>query len=468
MKKRKVLIPLDGSEFSRQIVRVVRGFFAHEDVMLVLFRAATPPIAPAEVATHDVFVGGMPMTGSYDVYSRNLEALATEGGYDAFDRERDLYRAELRNELRIEADRLREDGYTVAIEVRFGDPAQAIIDYVNDTDVDLVAMATHGRSGLGRLVLGSVAERVLRGVGVPVLLMRSAPALEESATPGELLAKSLGNGGKLTITAVTDDSKYGHRAVNLAADLTEMLDAELVLLVSIDERKGPEHGHKVMQDACKLVQHLEPRPVAEPVVGYPDEEVLQYVAKHPVDLLVIGAFQDRGAGPLTAIGPTAQRIVQHAPTSVLVTKGRTAQFRRLLACAALDDSVAVEVAAELAHALNAELELLHVVPASAASYLAPADVESISLEEVMSQGSRLSSAARGWITSLAAQGYDRDAIIVRRGNVPETILDHVHHNDYDLIITGSQSGAGHFLGSVANAVVRFAEQSVLIVRTRTG
>jgi len=463
MTKRKVLIPLDGSEFSRQVVRVVREFFAHEDVMLVLFRVATSPIPPTEVVPHDVFVGGMSMTGAYDLYNRPVES-----GYDSFDRERDLLRAELQDALRVEADLMREDGYTVAIEVRFGDPAQAIIDYVNESDIALVAMATHGRSGLGRIVLGSVAERVLRGVGVPVLLMRSAPDSAQISTPGELLAKSLGNGGKLNIAAATDGSKYGNRAVEMAADLSTVLDADLTLLVSIDERKGPEYGHRVMEDACKLVRHLDPRPEAEPLVGYADEEVLRYVATNPVDLLVIGAFEDRGAGPSTAIGPTAQRVVQHASTSVLLVKGRKTGFRRILACAALDDAVTVEVAAEIAHALGAQLELLHVVPTSAASYLASSDADSIPVEDVIAQGSRLSTVTRSWINSLAKQGYDRDAIVVRRGNVPETILDYVHQGNYDLVIAGSQSGAGHFLGSVANAVIRFAEQSVLIVRTRSG
>lgn len=48
MSKRKVLIPLDGSEFSRQILRVVRNFFEPGDVELVLFRAAFPPVVASD------------------------------------------------------------------------------------------------------------------------------------------------------------------------------------------------------------------------------------------------------------------------------------------------------------------------------------------------------------------------------------------------------------------------------------
>lgn len=462
MKKRRVLIPLDGSEFSRQIVRVVRGFLAHEDVTLVLFRAAIPPTVAtgaAPVQDVDVFVGGMPMAGTY-FPPHNVDV-------DAIAQERERYRTELRDALRVEADRLRVDGYTVAIEVRFGDPDQAIIDYVRENDVDLVAMTTHGRSGLGRLVLGSVAERVLRGVGVPVLLMRASEDAERSLTPGELLAKNLGNGGKLNIAVATDGSVFGKQAIALAGDLAGALGADLTLLVVADERKGAVHAQKVMEEACKFVQRLEPRPKAAPLVGYADEEVLHYVTEHPVDLLVIGAFSDRGAGSATAIGATAQRVVQHAPTSVLLTKGRSAQIKRILACAAMDDAIAVDVAAGLARALDAQLEVFHAVPFSSTARTGSPGAGTIPLDDALAQGSRLSAVIQDWTDRLVRQGFPRDTIIIRRGGAPEAILETLHQGAYDLVVVGSQSGPGHFLGSVANAIVRFAEQSVLVVRTRT-
>jgi nucleotide-binding universal stress UspA family protein len=462
MKKRKVLVPLDGSEFSRQIVRVVRSFFAPEDVSLVLFRAASAPTMPVEMAPHDVYVGGMAMTGGYEAYSRSLETT-----YDSVDRERELYRSELQDALRGDADRLRELGYTVAIEVNFGDPAQRIIDYVNEHDVDLVAMATHGRSGLGRIVLGSVAERVLRGVGVPVLLMRSASEGSEAATPGEMLVKSLGSGQGLNVAVATDGSVHGQRAVDLVTNLTHKIDMQVTLLVTASEQEGAAHAQQLMNDACKQIEGLEPRPEAVPLVGYADEELLQFVADHNVDVLVTGALHDKSAGSTTAIGPTVQRVVQYAPTSVLVTKGRIKPIQRVLACAAVDDAVAVDVAAQFASALDADLDLLHIVPPSAASYLATDSDNAIALRSVLTQGTRLSKVAERWVGRLHDQGYSRDVVTIRAGNVPETILEFAQEGDYDLIVVGSQSGPGRFLGSVANAVVRFADQSVLVVRTST-
>jgi nucleotide-binding universal stress UspA family protein len=60
----------------------------------------------------------------------------------------------------------------VSWEVRNGRPDEEIVDAARASGADLIAMSTHGRSGLGRLLFGSVAEQVLRRAEVPVFLMR--------------------------------------------------------------------------------------------------------------------------------------------------------------------------------------------------------------------------------------------------------------------------------------------------------
>jgi nucleotide-binding universal stress UspA family protein len=72
----------------------------------------------------------------------------------------------------------------VRLAVATGTPAETIIDYAHREPIDLIVMATHGRSGLRRWVYGSVADKVLRGADVPVLLVRAHPTREE-AWPGE-------------------------------------------------------------------------------------------------------------------------------------------------------------------------------------------------------------------------------------------------------------------------------------------
>jgi nucleotide-binding universal stress UspA family protein len=77
------------------------------------------------------------------------------------------------------AERLRGFGLAVCRRTVAGDSAGVILDQSHSDGVDLVAMATHGRSGFSRWILGSVAERVLRHAGVPLLLVHA----EAEATP---------------------------------------------------------------------------------------------------------------------------------------------------------------------------------------------------------------------------------------------------------------------------------------------
>ncbi|RMF93751.1 MAG: universal stress protein [Nitrospinota bacterium] len=77
------------------------------------------------------------------------------------------------------AERLKEKGFSVDTHVRYGDGAEEILDHAMHNDIDLVAMSTHGRSGVKRWVLGSVAEKVLRHSAKPIFLVRAPSPVQE-------------------------------------------------------------------------------------------------------------------------------------------------------------------------------------------------------------------------------------------------------------------------------------------------
>jgi universal stress protein A len=77
------------------------------------------------------------------------------------------------NELEKWADGPRAKGITVRTVVLTGSPHQKIVELVKDERADLVAMGTHGRGGVSRLLLGSVADRVIRFAPCPVLTVRA-------------------------------------------------------------------------------------------------------------------------------------------------------------------------------------------------------------------------------------------------------------------------------------------------------
>ena len=68
---------------------------------------------------------------------------------------------------------------SVELQLKFGDPKYLIVAYAKEIDASLVVIATHGRSGLRHLMLGSVAERVVRLAHCPVLVLRSIDSKQE-------------------------------------------------------------------------------------------------------------------------------------------------------------------------------------------------------------------------------------------------------------------------------------------------
>lgn len=169
MKKHKALIPLDGSTFSRQILPHVRRTLGPDEYELILFRVAPPPEVMGSVPPQPVIVDGLLMQTQVYASERDAE-LARHPIYAS--QVWDSFQTALEEELWPDARMLREAGYKVSTVAHFGDPAPEIVALAEKEAIDLVAMATHGRSGLGRLVLGSVAEYVLRHLSIPILLIR--------------------------------------------------------------------------------------------------------------------------------------------------------------------------------------------------------------------------------------------------------------------------------------------------------
>ena len=79
--------------------------------------------------------------------------------------------------LEEKAQMLRDKGVVAEVKVLLGNVHDQLIDYISENGVDLIIIATHGRSGVSRLFLGSVADRLLRHAPAPVLMVR-APGSE--------------------------------------------------------------------------------------------------------------------------------------------------------------------------------------------------------------------------------------------------------------------------------------------------
>jgi nucleotide-binding universal stress UspA family protein len=152
----RVLVPLDGSERAEEIFSPLQATFGPLAAEFVLLRVAN----------------------SID-YARphgdqcDICRAARLAGYEP-----DIEPVRIRDYLTGVAIRLRAAGLQVDVQGEMGDAASTIVRVAQERQVDLIAMATHGRGGFHRLILGSVATDTLRRAPVPLFLVRSVPSAE--------------------------------------------------------------------------------------------------------------------------------------------------------------------------------------------------------------------------------------------------------------------------------------------------
>lgn len=167
---RHILVPLDGSHFSEQALPIAKQLLEGSQAEVTLFRAeARPPKATllrGRGLRRTVPLATLPGTPAPEVLPATAPVYAETKDQAVERREHELLEY-----LHQVARRLLETGRPVHAAVHFGEPASEITAYANERGVDLIVMATHGRSGLAGKLLGSVAAEVIRRSAVPVLVI---------------------------------------------------------------------------------------------------------------------------------------------------------------------------------------------------------------------------------------------------------------------------------------------------------
>ncbi|MBI4285267.1 MAG: universal stress protein [Chloroflexi bacterium] len=146
-----MLVPLDGSKLAESVLPHVIALAKGRDVAeVVLLRICEPPSILAD------YPASLPVS-----WEKHREQVITD-----MQNACGLYLDDMERQLR-------EEGFKVRTESRLGDPADEIGDYASKNEVDIIVMASHGRSGLSKWAYGSVAEKVLHSTCVPVLMVRA-------------------------------------------------------------------------------------------------------------------------------------------------------------------------------------------------------------------------------------------------------------------------------------------------------
>jgi nucleotide-binding universal stress UspA family protein len=154
---RRILVPLDGSCASEQALPYAVELAKKFDAEMLLLRVVRPsyPVSPVGPSGTGIV---SPHTNELIVKSARQEESEALTGADRY--------------LRKQAQQLTRLDIACTHEVMLGKPAESIIEFCEKESIDLVVMATSGKGGLKRAILGSVADKVARASGFPVLLVR--------------------------------------------------------------------------------------------------------------------------------------------------------------------------------------------------------------------------------------------------------------------------------------------------------
>jgi nucleotide-binding universal stress UspA family protein len=207
-----------------------------------------------------------------------------------------------------------------------GNPESSIVEYAAQNPAAMIAMATHGRSGLNRWLLGSVAEKVLRSTSNPLLLIRATPT---TRTDEPVAIKS--------IMVPLDGSALAETVLPPVSELAKKLDAEMVLFRAYNIPAGfydagggfaIDLDRLLAQTEADVLHYLEEKKAGLKKAGvgsvtiasrqgYDADEIINYAGNRP-DRLIALCSHGRSGVRRWAVGSVAETVVRHCSSPVLV------------------------------------------------------------------------------------------------------------------------------------------------------
>jgi nucleotide-binding universal stress UspA family protein len=315
-----ILVPLDGSAVAEQVMPVVRQLAPILTARVHLLVVITDAQKQDLIAQ---FAADPQAAGQYETdwhWEHRAQAQLTHAAEDYLDGQ---------------AQALRIAGLEVTFEVASGAPAEQIVDIAASEPRALIAMTTHGYSGLQRWTLGSVADIVIQAARTPVLLVRAVAHPPASAQPLR------------RILAPLDGSALAEQALPLAIELAVCAQAELLLFQAVRplvasalgllplhrpptiDFPAPEHAQALQQLAGVAQRwHLAELAVL-PVVtsGEPAQAIVETAASEHANLIVMATHGYTGVRRW-ALGSVADRVLHAVSTPLLLVRAQSQALER--------------------------------------------------------------------------------------------------------------------------------------------
>jgi len=228
----------------------------------------------------------------------------------------DTYIRRIANLTKRHTEKYLENGNVKEIKIdtvtRSGNPAEAIIEYDRKVGNQLIIMASHGRSGISRWAVGSVADKVVRATRwQPVMLIR-AKEHRSDIREKRILKKAL---------VPLDGSRRSEAIIPYIRKMASKLDMELTLLQVVPSTNHVSaDAETYLQGVCKKLEDAGIKARYEVNTGAVAEEIINFEDELAYDLV---AMSTRGKGELSlwAMGSVAQKIFLGGNTPLLLVKG---------------------------------------------------------------------------------------------------------------------------------------------------
>jgi len=288
-----ILVPTDGSDHAERAA-------AHAQYLSALFEATVHLISVVDVQA---------AAGPFDA-----------GGVD------DEFVDRLRSDGRDAIDTIEADFESGSVETAVveGSPGTAILDYADEHGVDLVAMGTHGRTGLRRYIAGSVTEHVVRHAEVPVLTARvtDASVLEDGYDDVLIPTDGSEAAGVAVDHGLTVAERTGARvhAVNVV-DVSDLSSGPDYTLPTELLEQFRDRGERATEEIAAAAEDRGLDALTDVREGFPARDLLDYAAEHGIELIAMGTAGRTGMSRFL-LGSTAERIIRHAESPVLAVNAR--------------------------------------------------------------------------------------------------------------------------------------------------
>ena len=307
---RKVVVPLDGSDLAEAVLSHVAEVIRDRESQVYLLS-----VVPLAKGIAPAVVDARPPSASMREERQHVEH-------------------ELLGYLQTVAKRLEPAAASVQVSVRLGRPSDEILAFVGEVGADLIAMSTHGRSGLSRWVFGSVADRVLRGATCPVLLVRAGQAQLRTTYQRILVPLDGSELAEQVLPYVKALIRPNHTRVFLVSVLTTGLgDRAVALLTSYPPglrlaTAALHHAEIRLRNYLRSVAAVlrEQGAIAHIAVrqGSPADEILAYAAEVEADLISMTTHGFSGMSRWV-YGNVAGRVLQGAHSPVLLVRPTSEQ-----------------------------------------------------------------------------------------------------------------------------------------------